>query len=685
MCDALGGGGSMGPSGNDDADWMRVLRLVHLSREIDRAEVEHLTPPAKVKLQLSAVGHELPQILLALEMVHPHDAASAYYRSRPFVLASGLTLREAFAGALARSGSLTEGRDTGIMFNLRRRTGATVLPTSGDVGAQYSVAAGWAQAIRYHRRELGDATWDGAIAVAMGGDGSVSTNGFWAALNIVTTLELPLVLYVEDNGYSISVPSSLQTPGGNIAANLASFGNLKVLDADGSDPEEALSSIREAVGRARAGLGPSLLRMRVPRLAGHAYRDDQSYKDAAERESEAARDPLVHLEAFLSRRGVPPSVLENVRLQAREEVLEALAAAEGSPEPDPAGALDHMFDAALGVDRDSGGDALPQGPRINLVDAVRRTLESELGRDRRIVVFGEDVGRKGGVHGATRDLQSRFGPERVFDTSLSEEGIVGRATGMALAGLRPVPEIQFRKYADPAHEQIVDLGTLRWRTAGRFGAPVVLRMPVGFGKRGGDPFHAVCAEAIFAHNLGWRIAFPSNAEDAVGLLRTALRSNDPTLFLEHRALLDVVRARRPYPGDGYALPFGVAATVVPGDDLTVIAWGEMVHRCREAAAGFPGRIDLLDLRTLAPWDREAVLRSVRRTGRALVVHEDTRTVGFAAEILATIGGEAFAQLDAPLARLTTPDCPVPYNLALMDSLIPDVQRIGRAMAEILEY
>jgi 2-oxoisovalerate dehydrogenase E1 component len=256
---------------------------------------------------------------------------------------------------------------------------------------------------------------------------------------------------------------------------------------------------------------------------------------------------------------------------------------------------------------------------------------------------------------------------------------------MALAGLRPVPEIQFRKYADPAHEQITDLGTLRWRTAGKFGAPVVVRMPVGCGKRGGDPFHAVCGEAVFAHTIGWRIAFPSNAEDAAGLLRAALRGDDPTLFLEHRALLDVPRSRRPYPGDDFVLGFGVAATRIEGEALTVISWGDMVYRCVEAAGSFPGRVAVIDLRTLVPWDKDAVLSHVRRSGRALVVHEDTRTVGFAAEIVATIAGEVFPHLDAPVERLTPPDCPVPYNLGLMRALHPDTERIREKMGELLDY
>jgi 2-oxoisovalerate dehydrogenase E1 component len=327
----------------------------------------------------------------------------------------------------------------------------------------------------------------------------------------------------------------------------------------------------------------------------------------------------------------------------------------------------------------------PAGPRLNLIDAVRRTLEHEMRINPRLAVFGEDVGAKGGVHGATLDMQKHFGPERVFDTSLSEEGIIGRAAGMAMAGLLPVPEIQFRKYADPAHEQISDLGTLRWRTAGKFAAPLVVRVPVGFGKKTGDPWHSMTAEAIYAHMVGWRIAFPSNAEDAVGLLRSALRGDDPTFFFEHRSLLDTPEGRRPYPGDDYCLPFGRLARLSEGDELSVITWGAMVPRCVEAAELFNGKVQVLDLRTIIPWDQEAVLESVRQTGKVLVVHEDILTGGFAGEISAVIAEQAFRDLDAPIARLATPDIPVPFNLGAMDALLPSVEKIRNKIEELLAF
>jgi len=675
-------------------DWKKVARLLLLSREMDRLEVEQLTPQGKVKYQFSAGGHELSQILLALHLNHPHDAAAVYYRSRPFMLASGLTAREALAGGMARTGSPSEGRDVGVTFNMPRRTGALVFPMSGAVGSQYTPAAGWAQAVGYHLRVMGESEWQDAMAVALGGDGSVAANGFWAALNIVTTLCLPMLFFIEDNSYGISVPGTFQTPGGNIAANLASYGGLRILEGDGSDPIDAATKISQAVQHVRAE-GPCLLRMKVARLAGHTFIDDQAYKSAEQRADDAARDPLPKVCALFS-----ADEWETMRDEVLKDLTDSLALAETHPEPDPASAPTHLFyqgtPSLVGGLRSVDLSGLRQteglhdltgltGPRINLIDAVRRTLEVEMARNLHIAVFGEDVGVKGGVHGATLDMQRKFGADRVFDTSLSEEGIMGRAQGMTYAGLIPVPEIQFRKYADPAHEQISDIGIVRWRTANKFAAPMVVRIPVGYGKKTGDPWHSFSAEAVFAHTLGWRIAIPSNAADAVGLLRTALRGDDPTFFFEHRALLDTVQGRRPYPGDDYCLPFGQAAMLAEGDELTVVTWGETVHRVLEAAEPFANRVAVIDLRTIIPWDRECVLSSVRRTGKALIIHEDTITAGFAGEIIAVIASECFADLDAPIARLATPDMPIPYNVGLMESILPNPDTIRAKMRKLLEY
>jgi 2-oxoisovalerate dehydrogenase E1 component len=677
-------------------DWLKIARLAILSRQLDRLEIERLTPDGKVNYQFSAMGHELAQVLLAEALTHPHDAAGVYYRSRPFMLACGLTAHEALAAGMARTGSLSQGRDVGVVFNMPRRQGPTILPASGDVGAQYTPVAGWAQAIHYHAHYLKESEWEGAIAVALGGDGSIAANGFWASLNIVTTLQLPFLYFIEDNHYSLSVPSNLQTPGGNIAANLASFGGLKILEADGTVPQAAWKQIKTAVDTVRAGNGPCLLRVQVPRLQGHTFIDDQSYKSPEQLSQEAANDPLPKLEHFLASQGIGKETWDKLCDQANQEVLLASQEAENLPEPDPIEIQRHLF--FEGQAPEQGGlraentliplgnsQPLSSGARINLVEAIRRTLECELERNPRMLVFGEDVGVKGGVHGATLDMQAHWGVERIFDTSLSEDGIIGRATGIALAGLLPVPEIQFRKYADPAHEQITDLGTLRWRTANRFAAPVVVRIPVGYGKKTGDPWHSVTGEAIYAHLLGWRIAFPSNAADAAGLLRTALRGDDPTLFLEHRALLDSPEGRRPYPGDDYCLPFGQAARLSNGDELVIVTWGAMVARCLDAARAFEGRVQVLDLRTIIPWDQGTVLESVKATGKVLIVHEDTRTGGFGSEVAAVIAEQAFAYLDAPIQRLTMPDIPVPFNINAMNSVLPSQEHIRSCIAEILAY
>jgi 2-oxoisovalerate dehydrogenase E1 component len=318
-----------------------------------------------------------------------------------------------------------------------------------------------------------------------------------------------------------------------------------------------------------------------------------------------------------------------------------------------------------------------------MLTAIRRTLEHELRTNPRVLVFGEDVGPKGGVHAATMGLQDMFGDKRVFDTSLSEEGIIGRAVGMAIAGLMPVAEIQFRKYADPATEQLNNCGTIRWRTANRFAAPIVVRLPGGFAKVG-DPWHSVSGEVMWAHAIGWQMCFPSNAEDAVGLLRAALRSNNPTIFFEHRHLLDGPWARRPYPGDDYVLPMGKAKITQTGNTLTVVTWGAMVERCELAAKKVGESIEIIDLRTISPWDRETVLDSVSRTRRCLIVHEDGITSGFGAEVAAVVAEHSFFNLDAPITRLGIPDVPVPHNFGLMEAVVPGVDSIAKKMSEVIE-
>ncbi len=680
-------------------DWLAVARLVLTSRAIDHLEESELYPQKRIAYQFSAAGHELIQVLLGTLLTHPRDAASAYYRSRPLLLSLGLSIEEAFAGPLGKAGSYSDGRDIGMVCNLPSRGGATVLPMAGDVGSQYTPAAGWAEAIRYHYEVLKDSSYERAVAVVLGGEGSTTTNGFWAALGTATTVGLPLVFFVEDNGFAISVPAEKQTPGGNIADNLRSFRDLRILQGDGTDPEDAASRIVEALEYARTQWRPVLVRLSVPRLKGHSGQDSQAYKSESLKAVERARDPLDRLRSYLVPSHMSAADWVKLEQSVDAEVRAGLDRALELPEPDPARIFAYRF-AERGADGRIQPAAVGGCPavsaetssepesgevaRVNMLEAIRRTLESELRTNPRMVVFGEDVGQKGGVHAVTQGLQDIFGERRVYDTSLSEEAIIGRAAGMAIAGLLPVPEIQFRKYADPATEQLNNCGTLRWRTANRFASPMIVRLAGGFSRRAGDPWHSLMSEVTFAHATGWQVVVPSNAADAVGLLRAALRSPNPTVFFEHRALLDAPWARRPYPGDRYVVRLGEAA-ITEGSEVTVVTWGAMVERCEAAVAKFGARVELIDLRSIVPWDYDAVCRSVRKTHRCLVVHEDGWTAGFGAEIAATVSADCFTSLEAPVARLAPQDLPIPYHPQLMEVVLPSVGAIAELVEELLAY
>lgn len=686
-------------------DWRKIAYFTLVSRAMDDIEEStnrnRATVPREhlVLYQFSARGHDVAQVILASLLTHRHDAASAYYRSRPLLLALGLSIEDGFASPLGRSGGFSDGRDIGVVCNLPNRHGPTVLPMAGDVGSQYTPAAGWAQAITYYRDVLGDESYRGAIAVVLGGEGSVATNGFWSALTMATTLSLPLLFYIEDNGLGISVPGSLQTPGGNIARNLASFQNLLVHDGDGTEPAEAASLLYSAVEHVRAGKGPALVRLTVPRLCAHSGPDNQrAYRSDAEIEADWKRDPLPKLERYLVPALLTPEEWRELQDTVAADVERGLAAARARPAPDPSRVRRFVYAEPLqpGDNEPMGGmtdaeraslpatpHADPDGEVVRFAEAIRRTLRRELAVNPKLLIFGEDVGVKGGVHLVTEGLQREFGERRVFDTSLSEEGIVGRAVGMALAGLVPVAEIQFRKYADPATEQLNNCGTIRWRTNNRFCAPIVVRMPGGHGKDVGDPWHSVSAEVQWAHAIGWQVAIPSNAADAVGLLRAAMRSPNPTIFFEHRALLMTSDGSARYPGDDYVLPLGVANVLREGADATLVTWGAMVHRCLEACDRVAASIELIDLRTIAPWDRARVLESVRKTGRCLIVHEDTLTAGFGAEIAAVVAKEAFWYLDAPVERLCVEDVPMPYHPVLLEAVLPSPDRIAARLERLL--
>lgn len=682
-------------------DWNWVARLMLTSRAMDDKEENELVPNKEVLYQFSARGHELGQILLGSQLNHKHDAASAYYRSRPLMLSLGLSLEDAMAGPMGKSGGYSDGRDIGVVCNKPGLGGPTVLPMAGDVGSQYTPAVGWAQGIQYHVETLGEDEYAEAISVVLGGEGSVATNGFWSALTIATTQNLPILFYIEDNGYGISVPGEFQTPGGNIAKNLYSFKNIRIFDGDGTDPVEAADLISQSVDYVRDRKGPALIHLTMPRLNGHSYQDNQAYKPEELIKEEQQNDPLDFVKSFLVPDQISKNEWNDMEEKASQDIEEASQSALSRPEPDVDKTKRFAFAETKGdgsPDIQLVGGLAPSNhtfpessdtpesgkQRINIVEAIRKTLDYELETNPKLMVFGEDVAAKGGVHAATMGLQTSHGESRVFDTSLSEEGIIGRAVGLAYSGLMPVAEIQFRKYADPATEQLNNCGTIRWRTANKFAAPIVVRIPGGFAKCG-DPWHSLSNEVFFAHAVGWQIVMPSNARDAVGLLRSAMRSNNPTIFFEHRNLLDAKYARKPYPGNKFVVPFGKAKKLQEGDDLTIVTWGAMCEQVEEAVNKTDVSADILDLRSIMPWDKEAVFESVKKTNRCLIVHEDTQTAGFGAEISAVLSQEAFKYLDAPIERLTMPDIPVPYNIGLMNSVLPKAEKIVQKIENLVAF
>ena len=679
-------------------DWRAVARTALLSRALDTFELDTMLPLGQAKYQFSAGGHELGQALLSQWLDRPFDAGHVYYRCRPFLLGSGLTPVEALLATLGKPGSPTDGRDLSAVYNLPKRGRAIVPPNAADIGAQYCVAAGWAQAIRYRVEQLGERDKADSVAVVYGGDGSVASSGFWAMLNVVTTLRLPILIMIEDNGYAISTRGWRQTPGANVAENLSTFKNLTIYDGDGTEPETLAPLLHGALMQVRGGTGPALVHLSMPRLCAHSGVDNAAYKSDEEKAAERLRDPLPKLERFCVEHVMSQNEWDALARYIEEEVREAYAEALARPEGTPEQAVRYAFSEPGRPQLQGGllpdGVELPAGTttpddseprRLTMAEAIRRTLDVELHVDPRLLVFGEDVAVKGGVHSVTSGLYADHGEARVFDTSLNEEAIIGRAVGLALAGLMPSPEIQYRKYMDACYESLNNAGALRWRSANRFAAPMVVRTSGGY-RKVGDPWHSVTSETTFAHMTGWRVAVPSTVADAVGLLRSALRANDPTIFFEHRFCYDSAWSRGPYPGDDYVVPFGVARQVRGGQGLTVIAWGAMVELCDRAAdsPALAGAIDLLDLRTLVPLDVDAILNSVKRTGKCLIVHEDAEFAGFGAEIAALIADRAFFDLDAPIRRVAAPRVPVPFDSAQMPGVVPDAARIEAAMVEMLK-
>ncbi|VAW33830.1 Branched-chain alpha-keto acid dehydrogenase, E1 component, alpha subunit / Branched-chain alpha-keto acid dehydrogenase, E1 component, beta subunit [hydrothermal vent metagenome] len=680
-------------------DWHEIAAKLLISRALDDLEEFTLVKNKKVLYQFSARGHDMAQIILGQCLTGKKDAVSGYYRSRPLLLAMGLPPQQALEASMMKVGGFSDGRDIGVVFNNPKHNGACILPMSGGVGAQYTPVSGWAQAAVYHSKVLKNHKWKDAIGLVLGGDGSVASNGFWSALTIATTQKLPQLFYIEDNGYGISVPSDFQTPGGDIAKNLASFKGLTIFSGDGTNPQQVAELVTQAHQAVRYERKPTLLRLTVPRLNGHSAQDTQAYKSKQRIAFEQQHDPLPKLKKYLlSNTLITEQKWHELEANAKKTVNHAFIKADNKPFASPNTITSHTFceyndKGEMQLQKQGGihlarpkfppssNEVIAEAGRINMVTAIRKTLDYELQHNEKMALFGEDIGVKGGVHAVTLGLQDKYGKERVFDTSLSEEGIIGRALGMSLAGLLPVPEIQFRKYADPAEEQLNDIGSMRWRTNNRFAAPMVVRMAGGyFGC--GDPWHSQTAEVKWVHAIGWQVAMPSNAQDAVGLLRYALRNNNPTIFFEHRRMLDDIWARREYPGDQYIIEFGKGKKITQGNRLTLVTWGGMVSRCEEAVKQSNLDIDLIDLRTIRPWDKDMVITSVKKTNRCLIVHEDNISAGFGAEIAAVLANEAFYYLDAPIERLAMPDIGNPHQPDLMNAVVPTPKKILQAIISL---
>ena len=663
-------------------NWEKIVKYILTSRFIDEIEELELVPQKKITYQFSAKGHELVQVLLSSLLNQKHDFASIYYRSRPFALVQGLTIEESFLSSMGKNCAINNGRDIGVVFNLPQKKMGTIIPSSGDVGSQFTTAVGTAQAILYHKNILKNDEWKNSIAVVCGGDASVATNGFWSALNIATTLKLPILFSIEDNGFGISTSNKLQTPDGNISKNLKSFKNLYILTCDGTEPKDASEKISSAIKYVRNGFGPCLLHSKVVRISGHSFSDLQHYKSEKQKQFENKNDPILKLKKFVVPKILSLSEWNKLKKETFNLVNKIKDIALLKEEPKIESVSKFLFSKNKFVEPKEESFS---NVRVTMIESIRKTLEIELEKNKNILVFGEDVGMKGGVHGATVGLQKKFGKKRIFDTSLSEEGIVGRAVGMSFTGLKPITEIQFRKYTDTATEQINNCGTVRWRTNNNFSAPIIIRIPVGVGKKTGDMWHSVSGESIFSHTLGWQIAFPSNAEDACGLLRSAIQNENPTFFLEHRTLYDSINARSLFPNKSFTIEFGKAKIVRSGNEATIISWGEMLHRSIDAVKNINADVDIIDLRTIIPLDKETIFSSIKKTGKCLIVHEDQITSGFGAEISATILENCFQFLDAPIVRVATTDIPIPYNVELMESVIPSVEKIKIELEKLLKY
>jgi 2-oxoisovalerate dehydrogenase E1 component len=659
---------------------LAVYRTMLISRRMDE-KMLILLKQGKVFFHIGGPGHEAIQVACALALKAGHDWGYPYYRDLAFALQLGVTPEEVLMNTMHRAADpSTGGRQMPGHYGHK----ALRIPTqSSPTGSQYLQAVGTAMG----------AVKDGTdeVVYVSGGEGSTSEGEFHEAVNWASREKLPVIFCIQNNRYAISVPITEQTGAGSVYDMVSGYGGLNRYRIDGTDFLASYRTAAEAVAKARRGEGPSLIDADVVRLLAHSSSDDQAkYRNKEELEAERRRDPIPKFENLLVEEGIlKSSDIEKIQQEVRQLVDEAAEYVETLPLPDPRTAELYVYSPRVVVNKENFAEPEFTGPRVVMVDAINHALAEELERNPKMLIYGQDVaGNKGGVFTATKGLTAKFGKERVFNSPLAEASIVGTAIGLALRGFKPVVEIQFADYIWPAMMQIRDeLVMLRYRSNNMWSCPVVLRVPVGGYIHGGH-YHSQCIEGIFAHVPGIRLCFPSNAADAKGLLKTACREEDPVLFMEHKALYRQSFAASPEPDANYLLPFGIAKVKREGSDISVITYGMMVQRSLEAAQRLEEQgvsVEVIDLRTLNPLDTETMVRSVKKTGKVLLVHEDTITGGFGAELAAIIAKEAFQYLDAPIQRIGAKDAPVPYSPPLEDAVLPSEQKITEALEELVAY
>jgi len=704
--DAVPGAGRGALRGFPASELVEDFRLACLSRALDDREIL-LQKQSRVFFQISGAGHEILLLALARSLRPAYDWFFPYYRDRALVLALGVTPLDIMLQAVGSSQDpASAGRQMPCHWGAVTRN---IVTQSSPTGSQCLPAVGCAEAGRYIARRPGlagcTAHGDEVTYVSLG-EGATSEGEFWESLNTACRLHLPTLFVVADNGYAISVRAADQSPA-PVAELVRGFRGLAVTRMDGWDYASCRNKGTRAVARVRAGEGPGLIHARVTRPYSHSSADSQAkYRDAGELAQEQAHDPIDTLARQLLQAGVlSEDQAAAVRAEARALAAAAAEEALAAPRPDPATVTDNVLrlTPVPGPDPDSveaDRDAASGQEPVVMAEAIRLTLHELLAGDERIRVFGEDVADaddevldhvegKGGVFGVTRGLQRRFGSARCYNTPLAESNIVGRGVGQALRGLRPCAEIQFFDYIWPAMQQLrSEAATIRWRSNGDFICPLVVRVAIGGYLTGGAIWHSQSGESIFAHIPGLMIAFPSRARDAVGLLRSAFAAEDPVLFLEHKHLYRQHYAADPMPGPGWTVPFGRGAVARPGRDLSIVTWGATVQKSLAAAEELSVEgcsVEVVDLRSIAPWDHDIVCESVQRTGRLLVVHEDTLTAGFGAEVAAWVAEHCFWDLDAPVARVAAKDTFVGYEPSLEHAILPQVQDVvvaARALAEV---